>query len=162
MADATQELMLRVRGDNSGVDKAIDGTRQSLGRLGVSTEKANRAVRSLASVFRDGQDPALALAGSLDSLARSLGLSLGASIAVVGAVEVIKSFIKNADDMNKSTEALNNALSNFRSQASNLNLDGAIAQIRSLTKELDAAQKIGSSGTADKFFASIVPCSINP
>ena len=155
MADATQELMLRVRGDNSGVDKAIDGTRQSLGRLGISTEKANRAVRSLASVMREGQDPALALAGSLDSLARALGLSLGASVAVVGVVEVIKSFIKNADDMNKSTESLNNALSNFRSQATNLNLDGAIAQIRSLTKELDAAQKIGSSGTADKFFATI-------
>jgi len=155
MADATQELMLRVRGDNSGADKAIDGTRQSLGKLNISTEKASRAVQGLASVMRDGQDPALALASSLEGFSKSLKLSLGASVAVVAVIEVMRSFIKNADDMNKSTESLNNALANFRSQASNLNLDGAISQIRSLTKELDAAQKIGSGRPEDKFFATI-------
>jgi hypothetical protein len=46
MADATQELMLRVRGDNSGVDKAVAGTERAVKRLGVSGQKAGVAFKS--------------------------------------------------------------------------------------------------------------------
>jgi hypothetical protein len=105
--------------------------------------------------MREGQDPALALAGSLDSLARALGLSLGASVAVVGVVEVIKSFIKNADDMNKATESLNSSLDTFRSQSENLDLSGALSQIRILTKELEKASQAGKQRPEDKLFGTI-------
>lgn len=121
----------------------------------ISSERASRAVKSLASIFRDSQDPALALSQAVENLTKSLGLGLGATIAGVGIIEVIKSFIKNADEMNKSTESLNNALENFRNQADTLDLSGAIAQIRILTKELEKASKVGGERPEDKFFGSI-------
>ena len=46
MADATQELMLRVRGDNSGADKAIAGTKTAIDGLNVSGQKARQAFTS--------------------------------------------------------------------------------------------------------------------
>jgi hypothetical protein len=121
----------------------------------ISSERASRAVKSLASVFRDSQDPTLALSQAVENLTKSLGLGLGATIAGVGIVEVIKSFIKNADEMNKATESLNNVLENFRNQADTLDLSGAIAQIRILTKELEKASKVGEGRPEDRFFGSI-------
>jgi hypothetical protein len=121
----------------------------------ISSERASRAVKSLASVFRDSQDPALALSQAVESLTKSLGLGLGATIAGVGIVEIIKSFIKNADEMNKVTESLNNVLENFRNEADTLDLSGAIAQIRILTKELEKASKVGANRPEDRFFGSI-------
>ena len=139
--------------DTSG--SKFDQVIGEMDQVKIRSERASRAVKSLASIFRDGQDPALALAQAVESLTKALGLGIGATVAVVGTIEVIKSFIKNADEMNKSTEALNNALENFRSQADTLDLSGAISQIRTLTKELEKAQKAGSQRPEDRFFGSI-------
>lgn len=139
--------------DTSG--SKFDQVIGEMDQVKIRSERASRAVKSLASIFRDGQDPALALAQAVESLTKALGLGIGATIAVVGTIEVIKSFIKNADEMNKSTEALNNALENFRNQADTLDLSGAVAQIKTLTKELEKAQKAGSQRPEDRFFGSI-------
>lgn len=139
--------------DTSG--SKFDQVIGEMDQVKIRSERASRAVKSLASIFRDGQDPALALAQAVESLTKALGLGIGATVAVVGTIEVIKSFIKNADEMNKSTEALNNALENFRNQADTLDLSGAISQIRTLTKELEKAQKAGSQRPEDRFFGSI-------
>lgn len=139
--------------DTSG--SKFDQVIGEMDQVKIRSERASRAVKSLASIFRDGQDPALALAQAVESLTKALGLGVGATVAVVGTIEVIKSFIKNADEMNKSTEALNNALENFRSQADSLDLSGAVAQIKTLTKELEKAQKAGSQRPEDRFFGSI-------
>lgn len=121
----------------------------------IRSERASRAIKSLASIFRDGQDPALALAGAVENLTKALGLGVGATVAVVGTIEIIKSFIKNADEMNKVTESLNNALENFRNQADTLDLSGAVAQIRTLTKELEKAKETAGKRPEDKFFGTI-------
>lgn len=139
--------------DTSGskFDKVIN----EMGEVRVGSEKAGRAVSSLASFLRDGQDPTLALTGAFENFSRSLKLGLGATVAIAGAIEIFKSFVKNADDMNKATESLNNALKNFRDQADTLDVSGAIAQIRALTKELEKASKVGSERPEDRFFGSI-------
>lgn len=139
--------------DTSGskFDKVIS----EMGEVKVGSERAGRAVRSLASILRDGQDPALALAGAFENLSRSLKLGIGATVAIVGAIEVIKSFVKNADDMNKATESLNSSLDTFRSQSENLDLSGALSQIRILTKELEKASQAGKQRPEDKLFGTI-------
>ena len=139
--------------DTSGskFDKVIN----EMGEVRVGSEKAGRAVSGLASILRDGQDPTLALAGAFENLSRSLKLGLGATVAIAGAIEVIRSFVKNADEMNKATESLNNSLENFRNQADTLDVSGAVAQIRTLTKELEKASKAGSERPEDRFFGSI-------
>jgi hypothetical protein len=120
------------------------------------SEKASRSIKSLASVLRESQDPASALAEAMSGLARAFSFGVGATVAIVAAVEIIKSFIKNADDMNKATESLNNALENFRQQADNLDMSSAISQIRLLTKELEKASQIGKTRPEDRFFGTVV------
>lgn len=122
----------------------------------VSSEKAGRAVRSLASILRDSQDPTVALADAMAGLARAFRFGAGATVVIIGAVEIIKSFIKNADEMNKATESLNNALENFRQQADNLDVSSAISQIRLLTKELEKASQVGKTRPEDRFFGTVV------
>jgi len=139
--------------DTSG--SKFDEVIGEMDRVKIRSEKAGRAVKSLASIFRDGQDPALALAGAVENLTRALGLGLGATVAVVGTIEVLKSFIKNADEMNKVTESLNNALENVRSQADTLDLSGAVSQIRTLTKELEKAKETAGKRPEDRFFGTI-------
>lgn len=121
----------------------------------IGSERAGRAVKNLATIFRDGQDPAIALADAMGNLTKAFGLGVGATVAVVGVVEVIKTFIKNADEMNKATDSMNKALTNFRQNSETLDLKGALTQIRSLTAELENAKKAAQTRPEDKFFTTI-------
>lgn len=121
----------------------------------IGSEKAGRAVKNLATIFRDGQDPAIALADAVGNLTKAFGLGVGATVAVVGIVEAIKTFIKNAEEMNKATDSMNKALTNFRQNSETLDLKGALGQIRALTTELENAKKAAQARPEDKFFGTI-------
>jgi hypothetical protein len=146
--------------DTSGTrfDEVTDG----LDGVKVSSQKAGQAVRSFASVLRSGQEPVTALADSFSNLTRAFGLGVGATIAVVGVVEVIKSLTAESEKLNSVSDQINSTLKTFQESASTLDLGGAITQVKTLGKAFDDARSklgqrtdiLGKVGTtiADTFF----------
>jgi hypothetical protein len=80
MADVTQELMLRVRGDNSGADKAIESTKTAVEGLKVSGQKASGALKSFSRELlqaKSGADVATwGTNGSVQNTNGSLNLAI--------------------------------------------------------------------------------------
>jgi len=134
MADATQELMLRVRGDNSGVDKAMAGTTRSVERLGVTAQKARGAFRSFSrdlAQARDASDIASSAAGSLSMV---LGRTLPGAIAI-GAIGIFTDqILKMKSAVDEAREKTKLATDNIKKLGEAANLSDAIAQ----TGELDS------------------------
>lgn len=146
--------------DTSGTrfDEVTDG----LDGVKVSSQKAGQAVRSFASVLRSGQEPVTALADSFSNLTRAFGLGVGATVAVVGVVEVIKSLTAESEKLNSVSDQINSTLKTFQESAGTLDLGGAITQVKSLGKAFEDARTklgqrtdiLGKVGTtiADTFF----------
>lgn len=135
-------VIFKFLSDTSGT--RFDEVTGGLDGVKVSSEKAGRAVRSFASVLQSGQEPVTALADSVSSLTRAFGLGVGATVAVVGIVEAIKSFITESEKLNAVTDQINATLNAFQESAGSLDLGGAITQVKSLGKALeDARNKIG-------------------
>ena len=146
--------------DTSGTrfDEVTDG----LDGVKVSSQKAGQAVRSFASVLRSGQEPVTALADSFSNLTRAFGLGVGATIAVVGVVEVIKSLTAESEKLNSVSDQINSTLKTFQESAGSLDLGGAITQVKTLGRAFDDARAklgqrtdiLGKVGTtiADTFF----------
>jgi hypothetical protein len=146
--------------DTSGTrfDEVTDG----LDGVKVSSQKAGQAVRSFTSVLRSGQEPVTALADSFSNLTRAFGLGVGATIAVVGVVEVIKSLTAESEKLNSVSDQINSTLKTFQESAGSLDLGGAITQVKSLGKAFEDARTklgqrtdiLGKVGTtiADTFF----------
>lgn len=146
--------------DTSGTrfDEVTDG----LDGVKVSSQKAGQAVRSFASVLRSGQEPVTALADSFSNLTRAFGLGVGATVAVVGVVEVIKSLTAESEKLNSVSDQINSTLKTFQESAGSLDLGGAITQVKSLGKAFEDARTklgqrtdiLGKVGTtiADTFF----------
>lgn len=117
---------------------------RGLGDINISSQKAGQAVRNFASILRSGQEPVTALADSFSNLTRAFGLGVGATVAVVGVVEVIKSFIAESTKLNTIADQVNTTLKTFQSTAGSLDFGGAVTQVKSLTNALDEARsKIG-------------------
>ena len=146
--------------DTSGTrfDEVTDG----LDGVKVSSQKAGQAVRSFTSVLRSGQEPVTALADSFSNLTRAFGLGVGATIAVVGVVEVIKSLAAESEKLNSVSDQINSTLKTFQESAGSLDLGGAITQVKTLGKAFEDARTklgqrtdiLGKVGTtiADTFF----------
>lgn len=123
------------------VNRGLDG-------INVSSQKAGAAVRNFASIVRSGQEPVAALADSFSYLARAFGLGVAGTVAVVGAVEVIKSFVSESQKLNTITEKLNTSLRGFRDNAGALDFSGAVKQVKALSGAIADAreQAAGESG----------------
>ena len=106
--------------DTSGTrfDEVTDG----LDGVKVSSQKAGQAVRSFTSVLRSGQEPVTALADSFSNLTRAFGLGVGATIAVVGVVEVIKSLTAESEKLNSVSDQINSTLKHFKNLLARLTL----------------------------------------
>ena len=101
MADATQELMLRVRGDNSGADKAIANTKTSIEGLRVSGEKASGAFKNFSRSLAEARDASDVAASAANSLSNIVGKSLMGAFAVGG----VKLFTDQINRMGESVKA---------------------------------------------------------
>lgn len=146
--------------DTSGT--RFDEVTSGLDDVKVSSQKAGQAVRSFASILRSGQEPVTALADSFGSLTRAFQLGIGATVAVVGIVEVIKSYIAESEKLNAITDQINGTIKTFQESAGGLDLGGAITQVKSLGKAMEEARskmgertdvmgKVGKT-IADTFF----------
>jgi hypothetical protein len=134
MADATQELMLRVRGDNSGVDKAVAGTERAVKRLGVSGQKAGVAFKSFGRNLSQARDASDIASSAANSLSMVLGRTLPGAIAV-GAISVFTDqILKMKSAVDEAKERTKLATENIKKLGEAANLSDAIAQ----TSELDS------------------------
>jgi len=140
MADATQELMLRVRGDNSGADKAIAQTTKSLNRLKVSGEKAGGAFRNFSRSLSEAKTGADLAAGAAESLASIVGKSLAGAVAV-GAVKLFTDQInKMGESVKESAVAASKAFADIENAGAAMNLAEAQSQVKGLEANISSIQ----------------------
>lgn len=132
MADATQELMLRVRGDNSGVDKAVAGTERAVKRLGVSGQKAGQAFKSFSRNLAEARNASDVASSAAESLGHIVGKSLMGAVAI-GAVKIFTDQVNRMGEMLKETAT--NAQKSFddiEKAGQAMSLSEAIAQTSSI------------------------------
>jgi hypothetical protein len=147
MADATQELMLRVRGDNSGVDKAVAGTERAVKRLSVSGEKAGGAFKNFSRSLAEARNASDVASSAAESLTQIVGKSLMGAVAI-GAVKIFTDQVNRMGEMLKDTatnaqksfddiEKAGQAMSLSEAIAQTSAIDANIASINNKLSELN-------------------------
>ena len=141
MADATQELMLRVRGDNSGADKAIAGTKTAIEGLRVSGEKASGAFKNFSRSLAEARDASDVAASAANSLSNIVGKSLMGAFAVGG----VKLFTDQINRMGESVKATateaQQAFDNIEKAGQAMSLSEATSQVAQLDALLASTAK---------------------
>lgn len=156
------ELIGRIRMDSAQAEGAIGRVTKGTEGLNISSRKAESAVKNFASVIKSGQEPVAALADSVANLSRAFGLGVGATVAIVGVVEVIKAFIYESEKLNAITDKLNSTMAGLRANANNLDFAGSINQVKALTaalkesKDQASATDGGVLGRAGKTIAGVM------
>jgi len=140
MADATQELMLRVRGDNSGADKAIAQTTKSLKGLKVSTEKAAGVFKNLGQGLSDskgGFDAAnVAALGLVNLLTKSaVGTAIVAPFIMLSA-----RLTELSGDIEKAALASQKAFRDIENSGDAMSLAEAQSQVKGLETNISSLQ----------------------
>lgn len=126
--------MLRVRGDNSGVDKAVAGTERAVKRLGVSGQKAGVAFKSFSRNLAEARNASDVASSAAESLTQIVGRSLMGAVAI-GAVKIFSDQVNRMGEMLKKTAT--NAQKSFddiEKAGQAMSLSEAIAQ----TSAIDA------------------------
>jgi len=140
MADATQELMLRVRGDNSGADKAMAQTTRALKGLSVSGQKAGGVFREFSRTLADAKSGADVAAGAADGLSRIIGRSLAGAVAV-GAVKIFTDQIERmAASVKESATAAAKAFADIENAGAAMSLAEAQSQVKGLEANIGSLQ----------------------
>jgi hypothetical protein len=141
MADATQELMLRVRGDNSGADKAIAGTKTAIEGLKISGEKASGAFKNFSHSLAEARDASDVAASAANSLSNIVGKSLMGAFAVGG----VKLFTDQINRMGESVKATateaQQAFDNIEKAGQAMSLSEATSQVAQLDTLLASTSK---------------------
>jgi len=141
MADATQELMLRVRGDNSGADRAIAGTKAAVEGLKVSGEKAAGAFKNFSRGLAEARDASDVAASAANSLSNIVGKSLMGAFAVGG----VKLFTDQINRMGESVKATateaQQAFDNIEKAGQAMSLAEATSQVAQLDTLLASTAK---------------------
>lgn len=138
MADATQELMLRVRGDNSGVDKATAGTEKAVKRLSVSAEKAKGAFQNFSRSLSEARDASDVAASAASSLGHIIGKSLVGAVAV-GAVKIFTDQISRMGEMLRETAtAAQKSFNDIEKAGQAMSLAEAMAQTSAIEANISA------------------------
>jgi len=141
MADATQELMLRVRGDNSGADKAIAGTKTAIEGIKVSGEKASGAFKNFSRSLAEARDASDVAASAANSLSNIVGKSLMGAFAVGG----VKVFTDQINRMGESVKAVateaQQAFDNIEKAGQAMSLSEATSQVSQLDALLASTGK---------------------
>jgi len=132
MADATQNLMLRVQGDNSGADKAVAGTTKAIERLHISGQKAGAVFKNFSRSLSEARNASDVASAAADSLSHILGKTLGGAIAI-GGFKIFSDQIERMGQMLKDTAtAAQKAFDDIEKAGKAMNLDEANAQVSQL------------------------------
>ena len=132
MADATQNLMLRVQGDNSGADKAVAGTTKAIQKLNVSGQKAGAIFKNFSRSLSEARDASDVASAAADSLGHILGKTLGGAVAI-GAFKIFSDQIERMGTMLKETAtAAQKAFDDIEKAGKAMSLDEANSQVAQL------------------------------
>jgi len=138
MADASQELMLRVRGDNRGADKAINDTANSVKRLAISGEKARGAFRNFSQTLSQARSGADVAAGAADSLANIIGKSLVGAVAV-GSVKIFTDQIEKMGEIARGVaQSASKAFQDIDKAGGAISLAEAQSQVKGLEANISS------------------------
>jgi hypothetical protein len=158
----TLELIGKIRMDSGQAEGAIGRVTRGTEGLSISSRKAESAVKNFASVIRSGQEPVTALADSVGNLTRAFKLGLGATIAIVGIIEVIKSLVYESQRLNGIADKLSASLKGMAESADLSTLSGAVGQLKQIKKAVQEANeeiekgKGGVLGRAGKTIADML------
>jgi hypothetical protein len=141
MADATQELMLRVRGDNSGVDKAMAGTKTAIDGLNVSGQKARQAFTSFSRSLAEARDASDVAASAANSLSTIVGRSLMGAFAVGGIKIFTDQINRMGEDVKAVATAAQKAFDDIEKAGQAMSLAEARSQVSQIDALLDSTNK---------------------
>ena len=141
MADATQELMLRVRGDNSGADKAIAGTKTAIDGLNVSGQKAKQAFSSFSRSLSEARDASDVAASAANSLSTIVGRSLMGAFAVSGIKIFTDQINRMGEDVRGVATAAQKAFDDIEKAGQAMSLAEAKNQVSQIDALLDSTNK---------------------
>ena len=141
MADATQELMLRVRGDNSGADKAIAGTKTAIDGLNVSGQKARQAFTSFSRSLAEARDASDVAASAANSLSTIVGRSLMGAFAVGGIKIFTDQINRMGEDVKAVATAAQKAFDDIEKAGQAMSLAEARSQVSQIDALLDSTNK---------------------
>lgn len=132
MADATQELMLRVRGDNSGADKAIANTKTAVEGLKVSGEKAAGAFKNFSRSLAEARDASDVAASAANSLSSIVGKSLMGAFAVGGVKLFTDQINRMGEDVKSVATSAQKAFDDIEKAGQAMSLSEATGQVGQL------------------------------
>ena len=141
MADATQELMLRVRGDNSGADKAIAGTKTAIDGLNVSGQKARQAFTSFSRSLAEARDASDVAASAANSLSTIVGRSLMGAFAVGGIKIFTDQINRMGEDVKAVATTAQKAFDDIEKAGQAMSLAEARSQVSQIDALLDSTNK---------------------
>lgn len=141
MADATQELMLRVRGDNSGADKAIAGTKTAIDGLNVSGQKARQAFTSFSRSLAEARDASDVAASAANSLSTIVGRSLMGAFAVGGIKIFTDQINRMGEDVKAVATTAQKAFDDIEKAGQAMSLAEARSQVSQIDVLLDSTNK---------------------
>jgi hypothetical protein len=141
MADATQELMLRVRGDNSGVDKAMAGTKTAIDGLNVSGQKAKQAFTSFSRSLSEARDASDVAASAANSLSTIVGRSLMGAFAVGGIKIFTDQINRMGEDVKAVATTAQKAFDDIEKAGQAMSLAEARSQVSQIDALLDSTNK---------------------
>jgi hypothetical protein len=138
MADASQELMLRVRGDNRGADKAINDTANAVKRLHISGEKARGAFSNFSRTLAEARSGADVAAGAADSLSHIIGKSLVGAVAV-GSVKIFTDQIEKMGEIARAVaQSASKAFQDIDKAGGAISLAEAQSQVKGLEANISS------------------------
>ena len=141
MADVTQELMLRVRGDNSGADKAIASTKTAVEGLKVSGEKATGAFKSFSRSLAESRDASDVAASAANSLSNIVSKSLMGAFAVGGVKLFTDQINRMGEDVKSVATSAQKAFDDIEKAGQAMSLSEAINQVSQLDALLSSTGK---------------------
>jgi len=143
MADATQELMLRVRGDTSGADKAIANTKTAVEGLKVSGEKAAGAFKDFSRSLAESRNASDVAASAANSLSNIVSKSLMGAFAVGGVKLFTDQINRMGEDVKSVATSAQKAFDDIEKAGQAISLSEAISQVAQLDALLaDTGKKL--------------------
>lgn len=158
MADSSQELMVKIRGDSTGAEAAFDRTSKRADGLNVSTQKLTASMRQFVNDLKNARDGSDVLASAAAALGKVLAGSLAGTAVVIAGKVLLDTFNKVKQTVDEARASIENAMRGINAAGKSLNLAEAQNQANGLYAEISKIEskvKEIESSPLQKFIAGI-------
>ena len=154
----TQELMLRIRGDNTDAERKISQTSRSVEGFGVSTQRASSAMRNFGRDLLQVRDASDLVAAATRALGGVIAGSLaGTAVVVAGRVivDAYNNVQKASKDAEKSVASLTKTTEQIGAGAGLAETSGAAQALRNEAEKVSEKLREIDSNKLQGFIAGI-------